>query len=74
MAITFAPFGSYSNVTGVVDATAKGEIQTLLNNFENLFTAPTANPDWDRIPKDMRDMMEAELNSLMTAINAAPTV
>ena len=72
MAITYAPFGTYNDVTGVVDATAKGEIQTLLNNFENLFTAPTASPDWDRIPKDMRDMMEAELNYLIAAINAAP--
>lgn len=71
-------FGSYGNVTGVVDGTAAGEIAAFKTTFLNLFgTAATgqaaAHPDFNKISPAIRAKITTEINAIFAAIAAAPT-
>lgn len=88
MSITFAPFETYADVTGVVDATAAAEVVALGVLLKALFkdsaaydaieTAGTshtsaASPDFDQIPRHVADKINAEIDGVLAAIAAAPT-
>jgi hypothetical protein len=71
-------FGTYADVTGVVDATAAGQIAAFKTTFLNLFgTTATGNaaahPDFNKIPAGVRATMTNEINAMFAAIAAAPT-
>lgn len=77
---TVAPFGTYADVTGVVDATAAGEIVALIAVIKGLFNPPTATdlhqmaaPLFNQFNLAQQTAIRAELDGLAAAIAAAPT-
>ena len=85
MALTKPPFGSYPDVTGVVNATAKTEITALINELKTFLPvgdsgsypgppSPEAvrSPDFDPLRPSQGEALRAELDGLAAAINAAP--
>jgi hypothetical protein len=72
-------FGTYTNVTGVVDVTAKAEIVAMFTSLRSLygsesggFGVPAAHTDFNKIPPSVRTQMLAELTAFAAAIAAAP--
>jgi len=84
MAVSEIPVVTYTDVTGVIDATADGEVAALLVLFKALIpdpsvpasgtgTAPTS-PDFGDIPPATCARLRTEFDALAAAIAAAPTV
>ena len=78
MAISTGAQGTYANVTGVTDATAKGEIKALLDVMVALYGpadgSSAASPDFNLIPKHVKEKLDTEIAAIKTAIDAAPVV
>ncbi len=88
MADNYGPtFGAYTNVTGVIAAGSKAEIQANINAMKALLPeiepqphqdspvrAPVsaASPDFQTIPPERSNQLRLELDALWAAINAAP--
>ena len=78
------PIGSYTDVTGVVDATAAAEIVVLVATLSSFLRGQTdttgssnvssEKPDFDQIPEHTRAKLLSEVDALAAAIAAAPTV
>lgn len=83
MAVTFAPFETYADVTGVVDATAAAEVAALIVVFRNRLHlggvgeteegVEAPSPDFDYLPYELSLKLHAELTALAAAVAAAPT-
>ncbi|MGI9406002.1 MAG: hypothetical protein ACR2O4_06485 [Hyphomicrobiaceae bacterium] len=79
MAITVGPFGGYTDVTGVVDATAAAEIVVEIAKLTALIpdgsegSSPAPDPDFDNVRPDYAEKLLAEIAGLAAAIAAAPT-
>lgn len=81
MTVSFAPFGTYANVTGVVNTTAAAEIVALIAELKTLVAdeaggtnnAPFPHPDFDQMPPALGSKIVAEIDALAAAIAAAPT-
>ena len=74
----FVPSGTYADVTGVVDATAAGEVAALgvilLAILPNSATGVAgASPDYDQIVPEVEQNLRAEIAALLAAVAAAPT-
>lgn len=80
MALSTPPFGTYPNVTGVVDATAQTEIAALLDEYKLRIpdgtpgTSPVPSPDFDPLRPSNGEGLQGELDGLAAAIAAAPAV
>lgn len=82
MAITVAPFGTYSGITAGTGVT-KATINTALDNFLALipdtyagYTAHSGgvaapHPDFDEIAPATRDKLRAEIAAIQAAVTAA---
>lgn len=72
-----SPFGTYADVTGVVDATAAPEIVALVTELKTFLSGTSGqsmpHPDFDRIPPATRDLLIGEIDAFAAAIAAAPT-
>ena len=75
------PIGVYADATGVVDATAAAEIVALgvilkgfLPDGSQTPTGSEATPDFDQIPIHTSLKLRAEIDALLAAVAAAPTV
>lgn len=68
--------GTYANVTGVVNATAKAQVVTLLAELESMWTQTEGqsmdHPDFNLIPKHVSEKLSTELAAVAAAIAAAP--
>jgi len=93
MALTVAPFGTYADVTGVVDTTAAAEVVALGTALKAMIARtsysehaagqgasnvgdsedPSPSPEFDRIPRDVAELIEGEIDGMLAAIAAAPT-
>ena len=85
MALNEGPFGTYPNVTGVVNATAKTEITALMTQLKNLILTDTATsgqpagnperipPDFDPVRREYAALIHGEIAGVEAAIQAAPT-
>lgn len=79
MAVSFQPFGTYADVTGVVDATAAAEIVALGAELKSFVTngvtpaAPMPHPDFDQMPPALGQKIRDEIDAFLAAIAAAPT-
>ena len=78
-------FGTYVDVTGVVDATAAAEIVVLGTSLKTLIPDTFAegvtssetvmpSPDFDKMDRGAAEKLVAEIDALLAAIAAAPTV
>lgn len=77
------PFGTYPDVTGVVNATAKTEIVALVAELKRFVPEPvideaggavsSPHPDFDQIPPQTRDKIRTEIDGLAAAIAASPS-
>ena len=72
------PIGTYADVTEVVSAAAQLEIIALVNVAKALIpdiTSATSatKPDFDQIPPHTAQKLRTEFDSLIAAIDAAPT-
>lgn len=82
-------FGEYANVTGVIAAGSKAEIQANINAMKALLpeiepqphqdspprpSVSAAHPDFQTIPPERSNQLRLELDALWNAINAAPEV
>jgi hypothetical protein len=80
MALDMVPVGTYANVTGVVNTTAKAEIVVLGAAFSTFLsqkgdavgTAPRA-PNFGDIPPATRALLQAEFDAVLAAIAASPS-
>lgn len=79
MAVTFQPFGTYADATGVINATAAAEIVVLLAELNTFISngvtpaAPMPHPDFDQMPPALGQKIKDEITALAAAIAAAPT-
>jgi hypothetical protein len=84
MAIVESPFGTYADVTGVVNATAAAEVVVLVATLKGLIpdaaagsdhsgASPEASPEFDAIRPEVAQRIRAEIDALAAAIAAAPT-
>jgi len=78
MATTYAPFGAYVAVSGVI-ATASlalvvGEVNKLKALIPDITNSVSAvHPDFDQIEPHTAEKLRAEITALVVALNAAPT-
>ena len=81
---TESPFGTYADVTGVVDATAAAEIVVLGAALKGLIPdgavpaaavggTPETSPEFDAIRPEYAEKLRLEIDALLAAIAAAPT-
>jgi hypothetical protein len=87
MTVQESPFGTYADVTGVVDATAAPEIAAMITSLSDLIPdpryaslapdssgqSPAATPDFDAIRPEYAEKLLLEIEALAAAIAAAPT-
>ncbi len=78
------PFATYTDVTGVVNATAAAEIVVLGTNLKALIPntfnegvtsneSPMPHPEFDKMNRGDAVKLVAEIDALLAAIAAAPT-
>ena len=77
MAVSELP-NAYTDVTGVVNATAAPEIAALFVQLKALIpdiasTDTPASPDWADIPPHTAEKLRAEIDAFAAAVAAAPT-
>ena len=78
MVTTYAPFGAYSDVSGVVLPASNTLIVGEINKLKALIpdialSVSAAHPDFDQIEPHTAEKLRAEIVSLVAAIAAAPT-
>lgn len=79
MAVSFQPFGTYADVTGVVNSTAAAEIVVLIAELKTFISngvtpePPMPHPDFDQMPPALGQKLLDEIDAVAAAIAAAPT-
>lgn len=78
MALQEGPFGGYTDVTGVINATAAAELIVEINKLLALLPNSSTNeqaatPDFDAIRPELETQIRVEAAALLAAIAAAPT-
>jgi hypothetical protein len=74
------PFGTYTNVAGVIAATPAAQVAAVFTALLLMIPDPTANPpvsaahpDFDMIPPHTAAKLRAEIAAAAAAVAAAPT-
>ncbi len=70
--------GTYVNVTGVIDAATKLELNAAIDAMTLLWSPATgtsaSSPDFNLIPLHVREAIDREIVGVKAAIEAAPVV
>lgn len=79
MAVNESPIGTYTDVTGVVNATAAAEVVALFVILKGYIPDPSdqadvpVHTDFWQMPPSVAENLRAEITALEAAIAAAPT-
>lgn len=68
-----SPYGTYTNVAGVIGATAAAQIAALQAVLIAMWSDTPSHPDFNKISPEVRRLVNGEIAGVFAAIAAAPT-